>query len=60
MRNETTVSFMQAAIKAGLDMREVYERLDAAAGCVNGISRWRKWVKDEIRLRQVPLQGAGL
>jgi len=57
MKNESTVSCIQAARKAGLDMREVSERLDAAAG---DTKRWRKWIHNEIKLRQVPLQGAGL
>jgi len=44
----TTVQFIQAARKAGLDMREVAERLDATVGVKDGLRRWRQWVREEI------------
>ena len=43
-----TVKFIQAARKAGLDMREVSERLDAAAGNRDALRQWRKWVKEQV------------
>jgi hypothetical protein len=43
-----TVKLVQAARKAGLDMREVSERLDAAVGIPDGLRRWRQWVREEI------------
>jgi hypothetical protein len=48
MSASSTVSCIQDARKAGLDMREVTERLDAAVGRPDGLSRWKEWVRSEI------------
>jgi hypothetical protein len=45
---KTTVQFVQAARKAGMDMREVSERLNAAIGVQGGLQKWRKWIRQEI------------
>lgn len=44
----STVKFVQAARKAGLDMREASERLDAAVGSRDALRKWRAWVRDQI------------
>ena len=48
MRTISTVKYIQAARKAGLDMREVSERLDAAVGHPGALREWRNWVRKEI------------
>ena len=45
---KTTVQMIQEARKAGLDMREVSERLDAAVGQPNGLGKWRSWVRKMV------------
>lgn len=47
----TTVRLVQAARKAGLDMREVSERLDAAVGDREALREWRAWVREQVFLR---------
>lgn len=44
----STVKLIQAARKAGLDMREVSERLDAAVGSRDALREWRAWVRNQI------------
>ena len=43
-----SVKFIQAARKAGLNMREVSKRLDAAVGNPEAMRKWREWVRDQI------------
>lgn len=48
MKKQTTVETIQEAHRAGLDVREVSERLDAAVGQPNGLSKWQSWVRKMI------------
>jgi len=48
MKTVSTVKFIQLARKAGLNMREVSERLDASAGQAGGIRKWQGWIRSEI------------
>jgi ribosomal protein L1 len=50
MKTESTVDCIRKARKAGLDMREVSERLDASVSLPNGLEHWKKWVHSEILL----------
>ena len=47
------VKYIQMARKAGLNMREVSDRLDAVAGKPNGIQEWQEWVASEVKKTKV-------
>jgi len=48
---KTTVQLVQEAGKAGMDMREVSERLDAAVGIPDGLRKWREWIRKKLESR---------
>ena len=50
--NQSTVSVVMAARRAGLDMREVGSRLDRASRSPVELRKWSHWVHGEIRERQ--------
>jgi hypothetical protein len=54
MNKESTIDCIRKAKKAGLDMREVSERLDASVSLPNGLERWKKWIHEEV-LKQLAL-----
>ena len=47
-RKKTTVSFIQDARRAGLDMREVSDRLDKAIAEPGGLKEWKRWIRESI------------
>lgn len=48
MRTESTTELVRMAVKAGLNMREVSERLDSSAKNAGGLRKFREWVLEEI------------
>jgi hypothetical protein len=48
MSARSTVGCIREARRAGLDMREVSERLDASVGQPKQMIRWREWIRKEV------------
>ena len=48
MKKVSTVKFIQEARKAGLDMREVSKRLDAAVGNPQALREWSRWIREQV------------